>query len=91
VKVSGASNSIARELSGLCTSEQRETNPDWTLSWDASADHDWEARGGSVRVDTDASKIIDVPLAEVAALAEANTTHPFGEFTEHRVSATVFL
>jgi SIR2-like domain len=62
----------------------RDANPDWRPSWDASADHDWEARGGSVSVDTDASKIIDVPLAEVAAVAEANTTHPFGEFIERR-------
>ena len=62
----------------------REANPNWRPSWDASADHDWEARGGSVRVDTDASKIIDAPLAQIASLAEENTTHPFGEFTEYR-------
>jgi len=62
----------------------REANPDWRPSWDTSADHDWEARGGNVRVDTDASKVIDAPLAEVVSIAEEHTTHPFGEFTEYR-------
>jgi hypothetical protein len=49
-------------------------DPRWRPSWDASADHDWEARGGNVRVDTDASKIVDVPLAELASRAEENTS-----------------
>jgi len=62
----------------------REANPNWRSSWDASADHDWEARGGSVKVNTDASKIIDAPLAEIASLAEQHSSHPFGEFTEYR-------
>ena len=73
------SEDVQRELPKL-----REANPHWRPSWDASADHDWEARGGYVSVDTDASKIIDVPLAKVASRAEENTTHPFGEFTEYR-------
>jgi hypothetical protein len=61
-----------------------EANPNWRASCDASADHDWEARGGSVGVDTDASKIIGAPLAEVASRAEEHSTFPFGEFTEYR-------
>jgi hypothetical protein len=73
------SENIQRELPRL-----REANPDWRTSWEASADHDWESRGGSVAVNTDASKIIDAPLAEVASRAEEHTTHPFGEFTEYR-------
>lgn len=73
------SEDVQRELPTL-----RDADPHWRPSWDASADHDWEARGGYVRVDTDASKIIDVPLAEVASRAEENTTHPLGEFTEYR-------
>jgi hypothetical protein len=73
------SEDIQRELPRL-----REANLDWRPSWDASADHDWESRGGNVTVNTDASKIIDAPLAEVASLAEEHTTHPVGEFTEYR-------
>ncbi len=73
------SEEVQRELPRL-----REANPHWRSSWDASADHDWEARGGSVRVDTDASTIIDVPLAQVASLVEQNTTHTYEEFTERR-------
>ncbi len=73
------SEAVQRELPKL-----RAANPNRRPSWDASTDHDWEARGGSVSVDTDASKIIDAPLAEVASLAAANTTHPLGEFVEYR-------
>jgi hypothetical protein len=73
------SEDVQRELPKL-----READPRWRLSWDSSADHDWEARGGNVRVDTDASKVIDAPLAEVVSIAEEHTTHPFGEFTEYR-------
>ena len=51
---------------------------------DASADHSNEARGGSVSVNTDASKIIDAPLDKVVPLAEEQTKHPFFEFTEYR-------
>jgi hypothetical protein len=73
------SENVERELPRL-----REANPHWRPSWDASADHDWVARGGSVAVDTDASKIRDAPLADVVALAEEHTKHPFFEFTEYR-------
>jgi hypothetical protein len=62
----------------------RGANDHWQPSWDASADHDWEARGGSVAVNTDASIIRDAPLAQVVALAEEHTRHPFFEFTEYR-------
>lgn len=73
------SQDVQQELARL-----RAANPDWSPGWDASADHDWEARGGSVAINTDASKVIDAPLADIPALAEANTTHPFGEFVEYR-------
>src|SRR5260370_6525482 len=73
------SEDVERELPGL-----REANPHWRPSGDASADHDWVARGGSVAVDTDASKIRDAPLADVVALAEEHTKPPFFEFTEYR-------
>jgi hypothetical protein len=62
----------------------REANPDWRVSWDASADHDWEARGGWFGVNTDTSEIKDAPLGQVVALAEEHTKRPFLEFTEYR-------
>lgn len=73
------SEDVRRELPKL-----READPRWRPSWDASADHDWEARGGFVAINTDASKIKDAPLADVAALAEEHTKHPFFELTEYR-------
>src|SRR5438105_4145364 len=59
-------------------------NPNPRPSWDASADHDWQARSGWVASNTDASKIKDAPLADVVKLAEEHTKHPFFEFTEYR-------
>ena len=62
----------------------READDRWRQSWDASADDSSEARGGSVSVNTDASKIIDAPLAEVIPRAEEHTKHAFLELTEYR-------
>jgi hypothetical protein len=73
------SDAIRRQLPRL-----RAANPDWQPSWDASADHDWEARAGWVAVNTDASKIKDAALGDVVALAEEHTKHPFFELTEYR-------
>jgi hypothetical protein len=75
----GLSAEVEQQLPKLRAVDDR-----WRPSWDASADHDWEARGGSVAVNTDASKIKDAPLADVVALAEEHTKHPFFEFTEYR-------
>lgn len=73
------SEDVQRELPRL-----READPRWRPSWDASADHDWEGRGGSVAVNTDASKIVGAPLSDTIALAEEHTKHPFFEFKEDR-------
>src|SRR5580704_12021149 len=62
----------------------RAADPRWGPAWDASADHSNESRGGSVSVNTDASKILDAPLAELIPLAAEHTKHPFFEFTEYR-------
>ncbi len=62
----------------------READDRWRPSWDASADHSFDGRGGGVSISTDASKIIDVPLAEVVSRAEEHTRHPFFEFAEYR-------
>jgi hypothetical protein len=54
----------------------READDRWRPSWDASADDSGDARGGSVRIDTDASEITEAPLAEIINLAEERTKHP---------------
>jgi hypothetical protein len=62
----------------------RKADDRWRPGWDASADYSSEARGSSVNVNTDASKIANAPLAEIIPLAEEHTKHSFFEFTEYR-------
>ena len=62
----------------------RQTDERWRPSWDISADHSFDGRGGAVSINTDASKIIDAPLAEVISRAEDYTRRPFSELTEYR-------
>jgi hypothetical protein len=64
--------------------EMRKADERWRPEWDATVDESHESRGGSVAVNTDASKIIDAPLAQVVPLAIEHTRHPFAEFTEYR-------
>jgi hypothetical protein len=64
--------------------EMRKADERWRREWDATVDESHESRGGSVAVNTDTSKIIDAPLAQVVPLAIEHTRHPFAEYTEYR-------
>lgn len=73
------SAAVERQLPKLRKADER-----WRPEWDASADESHESRGGGVTVNTDAAKVIDLPLADIVPAAEAHTRHPFFEFTEYR-------
>jgi hypothetical protein len=75
-KLSGATSRLLPQL--------RKADHRWRPTWDASADDSHEGRGGSVRVETDPSKISDAPLSELISRAQQHTTHPFQEFTEYQ-------
>jgi SIR2-like protein len=64
--------------------ELRKADERWRPEWDATVDESHVSRGGSVAVNTDASKIKDAPLGQVVPLAVEHTRHPFAELTEYR-------
>lgn len=64
--------------------ELRKADARWRPEWDSSADESHEGRAGWVGVNTDASQVIDVPLAQIIPLAEEHTRQPVLEFTEYR-------
>jgi len=73
------SSTVERQLPKLRKADDR-----WRPEWDAAADDSRESRVGAVAVNTDASKIVDVPLADIIPLAGENSGHQFFEFTEYR-------
>jgi len=53
--------------------ELRKADERWRPEWDATVEESHESRGGSVAVNTDASKIKDAPLGQVVPLAVEHT------------------
>jgi hypothetical protein len=58
--------------------------PYWRPSWDADADDSREVRGGFVRVDSDPSKIANIPLSQLISKAAEHTARDHAALTEHR-------
>lgn len=61
----------------------RDADADWRESWDRNADHAYEVRGGSVRIEADPGKLIDTPISEVISLARQETKRVSGELVEY--------
>lgn len=64
--------------------ELRAQDPNWNESWELTADYSLDGRTGWVSVKDDPKSIIDLPISQVIAGAEQNSTRPFLEFTEYR-------
>lgn len=64
--------------------ELRAQDPDWNDRWELTADYSLDGRTGWVSVKDDPKNIIDLPISQVIAGAEQNSTRPSMEFTEYR-------
>ena len=62
----------------------RNAHPDWSPEWDENADDDGIGEGGWVKIDSDASVILHVPLSQVIPLAKAHTISSFSEVTDYK-------
>jgi len=62
----------------------RSADPRWCPEWDETADESYDGKGGSVRTDSDPSRILNVPLDQIVPLAKEYTRRPFGELTDYR-------
>lgn len=60
----------------------RSEDPEWRSSWDQHADQSFEGRGGTVHTDTDASSVLDAPIADVLRKLNAIERRPAGGFVE---------
>lgn len=60
----------------------RGADPDWQLSWVQHADRSHDSRSGSVKLDTDATSLLDAPLTDVIARVNAIERRPAGGFVE---------
>lgn len=61
----------------------RAADPRWRPSWDERADAGTDTRVGYVRMDSDPSKLLDVPLAELVTRATQHTYHALTESVEY--------
>ena len=59
-------------------------DPRWRPEWDETADASYDGKAGSVRIDSDPSRILDVPLDQIVPVAKEYTRQPFGELTAYR-------
>ncbi|WP_375157618.1 SIR2 family protein [Bradyrhizobium sp. RDT46] len=64
--------------------ELRAQDPDWNDRWEVTADYSLDGRTGWVSVKDDPRRIIDLPIPQVIAAAEQNSTRPSMEFIEYR-------
>ncbi|MBR0785588.1 SIR2 family protein [Bradyrhizobium iriomotense] len=64
--------------------ELRAQDPDWNDKWEVTADYSLDGRTGWVSVKDDPKSIIDLPISQVIAAAEQNSTRPSMEFAEYR-------
>jgi len=62
----------------------RSAAPDWRHEWAEAADKSFDVKGGSVKIDSDPSRIIDAPLDQILPLAAKYTRRPFDELTAYR-------
>lgn len=62
----------------------REVDPNWRQSWDDSADHSFDTRGGAVRVEPDPTKLVDAPLSGLIEVAREHSMHARSDLVEYR-------
>ncbi|WP_072376403.1 SIR2 family protein [Hyphomicrobium sp. NDB2Meth4] len=60
----------------------RGSDPEWRPSWDEHADQSHDSRSGWVKLDTDATSLMDAPLNDVVARIDAIERRPAGGFVE---------